>query len=266
MKSTRHDSSRLGMDVSISRRDFVNGLLVGSGAALLSGSAAALDRAAADQLSPSGSAWTGYGGVGDYRWSNGNTEAVRDAAHGIRDRVYPDARGLTVDETVDLVVVGGGVSGITAAYEFNKRRKPGQTCVLLENHPIFGGEAKQNEFDVDGRRLVAPQGSNGALVVKPSDQITGRYETYAQYYRELEMPSEYELEPLAGGAEKYHLPNDHFDPMLLEQRFTTGSFFSGRGWARSRRGAFRQHAVAGGGPEGARRFRQQSQGRRVGPA
>ena len=197
MKRTRRGDTSLGMETPITRRDFVNGLLVGSGAALLSGRAAALDRVPVENLSPSGSAWTGYGGVGDYRWSNGNTEAVRDAAHAIRDHLYPDARGLAVDETVDLIIVGGGVSGITAAYEFNKRRKPHQTCLLLENHPMFGGEARQNEFDVDGRRLVAPQGSNGALVVKPSDQITGRYETYAEYYRELEMPSRYELEPLA---------------------------------------------------------------------
>ena len=30
----------------------------------------------------------------------------------------------------------------------------------------MGGEAKQNEFIVDGRRLIAPQGSNGGLVIK----------------------------------------------------------------------------------------------------
>jgi spermidine dehydrogenase len=238
MTRSRRRATDLGMGTAITRRDFVNGVLVGSGAALLTRSAASFGQTTAQQtttaldLSPSGSPWTGYGGVGDYRWSNGNTEAVRDAAHGVRDRLYAESSDLPVAETVDLVVIGGGFSGLTAAYEFNRRRKPGQTCLLLENHAIPGGEAKQNEFDVDGRRLVAPQGSNGALVVKPTDQITGRYETYAEYYRELGMPPEYELEPVAGGAEKYHLPNDHFDPMLLERRFATGYFFEGRGWAR----------------------------------
>ncbi len=67
------------MTQSISRRDFVNGVLVGAGASLLTSPAPAAD-----------SPWTGYGGVGDYRWSNGNTEAVRNAAHGIRDHLYPD--------------------------------------------------------------------------------------------------------------------------------------------------------------------------------
>ena len=172
MKRTPRQASDLGMGTPISRRDFVNGVLVGSGAALLAPPAFAGAPAPAEAFSPSGSAWTGYGGVGDYQWSNGNTEAVMNAAHGIRDRLYPDTRDVPVDESVDVVIVGGGFSGMTAAYEFNKRRKPGQTCLLLENHPMIGGEAKQNEFEVDGRRLVAPQGSNGALVVRPGDRIT----------------------------------------------------------------------------------------------
>jgi spermidine dehydrogenase len=232
MKRSRTGKVDLGMNAAITRRDFVNGVLVGSGGALL-GRPALSFADALDPYAPSGSPWTGYGGVGDYRWSNGNTESVMNAAHGIRDGAYPKTSGSGVEETVDLVIVGGGFSGITAAYEFNKRRKSGQTCLLLENHAMFGGEARQNEFDVDGRRLVAPQGSNAGLVVKPTDAITGRYETYAEYFRELEMPSHYEFETLAGGAEKYHLANDHFDPMIQERKFATGYYFQGAGWARN---------------------------------
>lgn len=221
----------LGMDTPITRRDFVNGVLVGGGAALLWGGRGALADTL-DPYAPSGSPWTGYGGVGDYRWSNGNTEAVMNAAHGIRDGLHAGASGSAVQETVDVVIVGGGFSGITAAYEFNRRRKPGQTCLLLENHAMFGGEARQNEFDVDGHRLVAPQGSNAGLVVRPQDHITGRYETYAEYYRELGLPAAYDFQRQAGGAEKYHLANDHFDPMVMEKKFATGYFFPGRGWSR----------------------------------
>jgi len=219
------------MGCPISRRDFVNGVLVGSGAALLSASPPALGRT--ERFAPSGSPWTGYGGVGDYRGSNGNTEEVRDAAHGIRDHLYPEKGDVPVDETHDLIIIGGGFSGTTAAYEFSKRRKPGQTCLLLENHAMPGGEAKQNEFDVEGRRLVAPQGSNGALVVREGDEVGGRYATYADYYRELDMPSHYDLEPLGGGAGKYNLPNDHFDPMLLESQYDTGYYIDGHGWVKN---------------------------------
>ena len=70
-----------------------------------------------DPYAPSGSPWTGYGGIGDYRWANGNTEAVINAAHGIRDATYPDVSSSAADESVDVVVVGGGFSGVTAASE-----------------------------------------------------------------------------------------------------------------------------------------------------
>lgn len=232
------DAERLGMNAPITRRDFVNGALAGSGAALLAGcggSAGGGD----GPLSPSGSTWTGYGGVGDYAWSNGNTQAVVDAAHGIRDHSYPDTAVRPIDETVDLVIVGGGFSGMTAAYEFSKRGGAGRTCLLLENHPIIGGEAKQNEFIVDGRRLTAPQGSNGGLLLK-GNYVRGSYggddyDVYTDYYREFGLPTQLDLEPLAGGAERYDIPNYHFGPMApgSEGGYETGYHFPGHGWVRN---------------------------------
>lgn len=244
---------RLGMRSPITRRDFINGVLVGSGAALLSGCgrgaepapaparapAGAPAASSASSLAPSGSAWTGYGGVGDYAWSNGNTEAVMQAAHGIRDRIYDVAPGGAVDEEVDLVVVGGGFSGITAAYEFDKHAAAGRTCLLLENHPVMGGEAKQNEFVVDGRRLTAPQGSNGGLLLKEGyvkgSYGNGLYDVYTDYYRELGLPTRLDLELLAGGAERYEIPNYHFSPMApaSERGYEMGYYFRGHGWTRN---------------------------------
>src|SRR5262245_32384758 len=56
----------LGMDAPITRRDFLGSTLLGCGGALLSERAPAERVAAADEF-------TGYGGVGDYAGSNGNT-------------------------------------------------------------------------------------------------------------------------------------------------------------------------------------------------
>lgn len=237
---TRRESTNtlLGMTTRITRRDFVNGALASSGAALAAGCGRSPD-AAATSLAPSGSPWTGYGGVGDYSWSNGNTEAVIKAAHGVRDRSYPDVTATPIDETVDLVIVGGGFSGMTAAYEFSKHGGAGRACLLLENHPIMGGEAKQNEFIVDGRRLTAPQGSNGGLVLKDG-YVKGsyggdNYNVYTDYYNELSIPTHFDMEPLAGGAKRYEIPNYHFAPMApgSESGYETGYYFRGHGWVKN---------------------------------
>jgi spermidine dehydrogenase len=235
---TSSSTDRLGVTCPITRRDFINGALAGCGAALIAGSGRA-SAATATSLTPSGSPWTGYGGIGDYSWSNGNTAAVVDAAHRIRDRQYPDTSATAVDENVDLVIVGGGFSGMTAAYEFTKRGGAGRSCLLLENHPVMGGEAKQNEFVVDGRRLTAPQGSNAGLVIKDNyvkgSYGAGRYDVYTDYYRELGLPTQFDLEPLSGGAERYEIPNYHFAPMhpFSESGYATGYYFRGHGWVRN---------------------------------
>jgi spermidine dehydrogenase len=226
------------MTTSMTRRDFINGALVGCGGALMAGCERATN-AAATSLAALDSSWTGYGGVGDYSQANGNTQAVMEAAHRFRDRLYPEASGQAVDERVDLVIVGGGFSGMTAAYEFSKRGGAGRTCLLLENHPVMGGEAKQNEFDVEGRRLTAPQGSNGGLILKEG-YVKGSfggelYNVYTDYYRELGIPTHFDLEPLSGGAERYEIPNYHFGPMhpISESGYETAYHFHGLGWVRN---------------------------------
>jgi spermidine dehydrogenase len=152
----RPGDERLGMHEPISRRDFINGTLVAGAGFWLAGYAPATPSAA--------DAWTGYGGVGDYRRSNGNTYEVMAAAHAMRDGAFehPAARAADAGETYDLVVVGGGLSGLAAAVFFQTRT--GGRCLVLDNHPIFGGEAKRNEFLVDGQAVVAHQGSAIFLV------------------------------------------------------------------------------------------------------
>ena len=65
---------------------------------------------------------------------------------------------LPIDENYDLVVVGGGISGLSAAL-FYRRAKPSARILILDNHDDFGGHAKRNEFTLDGRRIIGYGGS-----------------------------------------------------------------------------------------------------------
>ena len=149
-----------GMNRDLTRRDFLNGTLLGSGALLL-GSASPAQLLAQTVTPPANDDWTGYGGVGDYANSNGNTNAVLEAGHQIRDGLFESAPANAIDtgETYDCVVVGGGISGLAAALIFQRKAGEGKTCLVIDNHPVFGGEAKRNEFLVDGHRLIGHQGS-----------------------------------------------------------------------------------------------------------
>jgi spermidine dehydrogenase len=142
------------LDNSITRRDFLGSTLLASGAALVLGATPQDLLAQADQF-------TGYGGVGEYSSSNGNTLPVLRDGHTIRDRRYDPLPNDIIDtgETYDCVIVGGGISGLAAGLFFQRQVDSQRKALILENHPIFGGEAKQNEFLVDGHRLIAHQGS-----------------------------------------------------------------------------------------------------------
>jgi spermidine dehydrogenase len=138
---------------NITRRDFLNGTLLASGAALVSAVCPFQLMAAED--------WNGPAGLGDYAEANGNTHQVMADGHTIRDHVFERTPGAIQEtgELYDCVVVGGGISGLSAALFYQRETGRGKSCLVLENHAIFGGEAKRNEFNVDGQRLIASQGS-----------------------------------------------------------------------------------------------------------
>lgn len=205
----------------ISRRDFVNGTLVGFGSALLSSPAPAQ----AESQKPVGvfnDPWTGYGGVGDYAISNGNVASVRQAAHLIRDGLTGAMMEAVEDtgEEYDMVIVGGGFSGIGAAYQFHKQYGNSKKCLILENHPVYGGEAKQNEFEVDGYTLYGPQGSND---FGPPDKDSEGL--IADIYRDTGLPFEYEFVTQDLEKTDVKAPLEHFYGVFWEEeRYDTGYF------------------------------------------
>ncbi|MGB7601378.1 MAG: FAD/NAD(P)-binding protein [Candidatus Sulfotelmatobacter sp.] len=204
------------MDQNITRRDFLNASLLASGSLLLgpiSPSQLLASSAPAD-------VWTGYGGVGDYANSNGNTTAVLEAGHQIRDGVFENtpANIIETGETYDCVIVGGGISGLAAALIFQRQAGKGKTCLVIDNHPIFGGEAKRNEFLVDGHRLVAHQGSAFFPVPYPHSFIGRFYQSVG-----LETPR-LDYQKWAGSAPEMALSRTPY----LSNTATTGLYFGAK--------------------------------------
>ena len=171
-ESCPHFDKTLGLKEDVSRRDFLDGALLASGAALLSGLTPAQLMAQAPQ-------WTGYTGEGDYQGTAGNTEQVVHDAHAVRDGVYDNPREAVIDtgETFDCVVVGGGFSGLSASLFFKQRTSGDRTCLVLDNSRVFGGVAKRNEFVVDGHRLYAPQASVHFQPPYPNSFLKGVYDS-----------------------------------------------------------------------------------------
>jgi spermidine dehydrogenase len=154
----------LGTTPNISRRDFLNGVAITIGASMLPvsdllGQDAGPDPSAQEYFLSQGitsqdpryypPALTGM---------RGSHPGSFEAAHGLRDgQTSHDA--VDTKERYDLIVVGGGISGLAAAYFYRKSAGPQARILILDNHDDFGGHAKRNEFRAGNRLLLGYGGT-----------------------------------------------------------------------------------------------------------
>ncbi|MBJ90638.1 MAG: twin-arginine translocation pathway signal protein [Woeseia sp.] len=138
------------MKDKVTRRDFLNGTPVAIGASLLTpwaevfGTAASKFELGPDYYPP---AKTGLRGSHDGSWETMHAR--------VSGTTWP--KTSPTDE-VDLVVVGAGISGLSAAYYYRKQNQ-GAKILILDNHDDFGGHAKRNEFQVKGQTRIGYGGT-----------------------------------------------------------------------------------------------------------
>jgi spermidine dehydrogenase len=159
----------LGMNRAITRRDFLNGVAIGIGGTLAGGALspeALLAAGALDEFAPEKA--PGYYPPA-LMGMRGNHDGSYTYAHALRDGKKWDASGpaTRTGENYDLVVVGGGISGLAAAYFYRKTAGKDARILILDNHDDFGGHAKRNEFRAGGRTLISFGGTMS--IERPKD-------------------------------------------------------------------------------------------------
>jgi len=142
----------------ITRRDFINGALMAAGSSMLPFEATG--QAAMATLDPSNypPARTGLRGS-----HPGSYDHAHSRAWGGRSDWGPTTK---LPETYDLVVVGGGLSGLAAAYFYQQKHGRDKKVLILDNHDDFGGHAKRNEHTIDGTTCITYGGSQ--TLVEPN--------------------------------------------------------------------------------------------------
>ncbi len=140
----------LGMGSDITRRDFLDGVAYVAGAAAIAGVAGAT-AASAEETGP------------DYppirQGMRGFTDEAMTVGHAVRDGTV-SGEAADTGEVYDLIVVGAGMAGLSAAYFYHKQY-PDAKVLILEGCDDFGGHARRVEFDVDGHQLITNGGTVG---------------------------------------------------------------------------------------------------------
>ncbi|MAR96135.1 MAG: hypothetical protein CMG17_00650 [Candidatus Marinimicrobia bacterium] len=134
--------------LSITRRDFINGVSYG-----LAASVAPIDFLNAKNVDSFKYPPALTGIRGNHPGSFDHAHRLALAGGNFLEEI------IDLGESNDLIVVGGGISGLSAAYFYQERTALNQNILILDNHDDFGGHAKRNEFQVDGREILTYGGS-----------------------------------------------------------------------------------------------------------
>jgi spermidine dehydrogenase len=155
----RSEYRELGMDRKIARRDFLNGVAVGIGVlgTALPAAAQATPQTEAANYPPLRSGL------------RGNYPAAVDIFNPIRQGQYAKfpVADSEISEDYDLVIVGGGISGLSAAYFYQLAMGKQSKILILDNHDDFGGHAKRNEFHYKGKKFIGYGGTQGIATPFP---------------------------------------------------------------------------------------------------
>ncbi len=133
---------------SITRRDFINGVSYG-----LAASVAPIDFLNANNIDPYKYPPALTGIRGNHPGSFDHAHRLALAGGGFIDEV------IDLGESNDLIIVGAGISGLSAAHFYRERTSSDQKILILDNHDDFGGHAKRNEFQVNGKEILTYGGS-----------------------------------------------------------------------------------------------------------
>ena len=151
-------SNDLGMNRAIARRDFLNGVAVAVAGSVAGRILGAGPLAAQGREYPPG--LTGL--RGNYPEAVASFGPIERGAY----RQFP-AVDVDTREQYDLVIVGAGISGLAAAHFWRKALGAGERLLVLDNHDDFGGHAKRNEFQYQGRTFIGYGGTQSIATPFP---------------------------------------------------------------------------------------------------
>ncbi len=163
MKKSNKNRTYKSRDNVISRRDFLNGCALSIAAG---GSLPPLE-AMAQGIADSSALPSDYYPP-SLQGMRGSHEGSFQVAHAMRDGATWQSV-LSGEPEYDLVVVGGGISGLAASYFYRKQNGPDSQILILDNHDDFGGHAKRNEFWHEGRMFLV---NGGTLNVEAPSQFS----------------------------------------------------------------------------------------------